>query len=246
MIKVGDQFTNRIGHIATVTDYVNSKDIGITFNNTLYKKRVDSSALRKGGFKDKLAPVVYGVGYIGDGAYNQADNKTAYQTWRDMLGRCYCPKYQSQYPTYKGCAVTKNWLNYQNFVAWFDENYRAGYHLDKDLLVLNNKIYSPTTCRFVPPAINSLLLDSAAIRGESPQGVYKTEGSGRYCSHLKMYGKLVNLGTFSSVEEAFAVYKYHKENYVKEVAEKHFDLGNIDRGVFDSLIRYQVPMQIKQ
>ena len=39
---------------------------------------------------------------------------------------------------------------------WFDKNYIEGWHLDKDLIVKGNKVYSPTTC-MLPPGDKHLL-----------------------------------------------------------------------------------------
>lgn len=42
-----------------------------------------------------------------------------------------------------------------------DENWKPhmeGWHLDKDILLKGNKVYSPETCAFVPAKINSLLI----------------------------------------------------------------------------------------
>lgn len=41
--------------------------------------------------------LVFGVGYIGDGAYNYKTKKKGsniYTTWQFMLMRCYCDKYK--------------------------------------------------------------------------------------------------------------------------------------------------------
>ena len=43
-----------------------------------------------------------------------------------------------------------------------------GKHLDKDLLVCNNKVYSPETCVFVPREINQFLTKSNNSRGKYP------------------------------------------------------------------------------
>ena len=32
-----------------------------------------------------------------------------YQKWKDLIKRCFCPKYQEKRPTYKDCTVTEEW-----------------------------------------------------------------------------------------------------------------------------------------
>ena len=77
-----------------------------------------------------------------------------------MLGRCYNEYNLKRRPTYKGCEVCDEWLNFQNFAEWFDNNYytidNEAVCLDKDILIKGNKTYSPEACVFVPITINSL------------------------------------------------------------------------------------------
>ena len=109
--------------------------------------------------KNPYHPAVYGIGYIGEG---EGEKGRVYNIWKKVLQRCYSKEYHIKKPTYIGCSVVKEWLNFQNFAKWYKKNYKPetmeGWHLDKDILVKGNKIYSPETCCFVPADINSLLL----------------------------------------------------------------------------------------
>ena len=72
-------------------------------------------------------------------------------------------KYKTKYSTYEKCSVCEEWHNYQKFLLnGFAKNYyeiaQERMEIDKDILVKNNKIYSPDTCVFVPRRINSLLI----------------------------------------------------------------------------------------
>jgi len=46
-----------------------------------------------------------------------------------------------------------------------------GKELDKDILLVGNKIYSPETCRFVDHIVNSFIEDRSASRGDFMIGV---------------------------------------------------------------------------
>ena len=94
-------------------------------------------------------------------------------------------------------------------------------HLDKDILCKGNKVYSRETCIFVPERINTLFVKRDKSRGKDPIGVSDLP-SGNYqaiCSDG--YGKLDYLGTYSTKEEAFRVYKEYKEKVIKEVIDSY-------------------------
>lgn len=67
-----------------------------------------------------------------------------------MIKRCYNQKCLLKDNTYRGCSVCDEWLNFQNFGEWYDENYyevpNEVMDLDKDILHKGNKIYSPDNC----------------------------------------------------------------------------------------------------
>ena len=182
-----------------------------------------SSQIREDKVKNPYNPTVRGVGYMGDGEYRSrvSGKKTpAYDSWCTMLQRCYDPVHQSRHLTYIGCYVVHEWHNFQVYAEWYYDqpNNKTGFHLDKDLRVSNNKIYGPDTCSFVPRQINNLLNDHAASRGDLPQGVGR-KGNG-FQAGLKVNGKVTYLGTYSTEEQAFSVYKTTKEDYVKSMAEE--------------------------
>lgn len=162
----------------------------------------------------------------------------AYRTWFNMLIRCYCPEVQKKHPTYIGCTISRDWQDFQDFAAWYyNQPYSdLGYELDKDLLIPNNKIYSPDTCCFVPSELNSLLTDGAAARGAQPQGVYFFKSRLKYRSQMNKNGKLVCLGCFNCPNEAHQAYKTAKEAYVKEKALEWQD--RIADDVFQALMNW--------
>lgn len=153
-----------------------------------------------------------------------------------MLSRCYDKKYQEKQPAYIGCYVDNYLLGFQNFAKWFEENYNEGFHLDKDILVKGNKVYSPQTCCFVPQEINKLFTKSTKLRGNLPIGVSKL-GS-RFVAQVNINGKRIHLGCFTTPEEAFQAYKTAKEKQIKEVADKWKDL--IDLKVYQAMYNYKV------
>lgn len=88
-----------------------------------------------------------------------------------MFSRCYSLAYQRRQPTYVGCTVDPAWHKLSDFKVWFDENYRPGYQLDKDILVPGNKVYGPDTCVFVPQRLNLTVSVAPDPNRQLPLGV---------------------------------------------------------------------------
>lgn len=180
----------------------------------------------------------YGVG-IND--YGLSTRKLlSYIKWTNMLQRCYCEEWKAKHKTYAECTVCDEWKLFSNFKKWFDENYVEGYELDKDIIIKNNKIYSPDTCCFVPQEINSLLTRRANARGQYPIGVTKQKNSRRFLATLNTRNGRIHLGRFDTSQEAFYAYKTAKEKHIKDVAQEYFNKGLIAENVYQALLNYEI------
>lgn len=175
------------------------------------------------------------VGYVGKKCTRE------YRLWCNMLDRCYSGKTVKVNPTYEGCTVSENFLNFQYFAKWCQT--QVGYkheswQLDKDLLFRANKIYSESTCVFIPRHLNLLPLQSNAIRGAYPVGVVYNKQRKKYVAKLSMSGRSKYLGGFDDPQEAFLVYKAAKEQHVKLLADQY--RGIIDKRVYEALYEWTV------
>jgi hypothetical protein len=157
-----------------------------------------------------------------------------YSVWLSMLTRCYSKRFLESNTTYAGCEVCDEWLDFQNFAEWFNENYIEGYQLDKDLIVKGNKLYSPETCCFVPQEINLLLVNRKNHRGKYPIGVSRDKT--KMSAHIVIKAKQCYLGNYDTAEEAFNVYKKAKEANILSMAEEYKD--RISEKVYNSLLKY--------
>jgi len=173
-----------------------------------------------------LRKLVHGFG-INDSNYNTSKvingkrvSCIMYSTWGNVIKRCYSASFRIKYPTYKDCTVCDEWLLFSSFKSWMKRQDCKGKQIDKDILHQGNKHYSPSTCIFVTPQINSLLLGSKAIRGDLQIGVSFNKEKGKYQSECKKNGKKVHLGRFNTPELAFEAYKKFKYEVIKEVALK--------------------------
>lgn len=165
----------------------------------------------------------------------------SYRKWCGMLERCYSDKWHALKPTYKDCFVSEEWLYFSNFKKWFDENNVDGYVLDKDILTKNNKEYSKETCVFIPEYINSIFIKKNASRGKWPIGVVKNKNKvKKFSSSVSHKGKIIDLGSFLTPQDAFLAYKKAKEDYVSEVATKYLKDELIGIDVYNAMLNYEV------
>ena len=227
--RIGEERVNNFGSKMIIKEYRGAKDIDVHFPEYKWTaKHVQYDNFKKGSIKCPYEPRIYGVGYIGEGKYKAFENgkhTDEYNIWYDVLMRCYDPRCQERYPTYKGCEIENYLLNFQHMGEWIDRNYYEvpgeQMHLDKDILCKGNKIYSRETCIFVPQKINSLFVKSDKSRGKDPIGVTELPSGNYVAQCCDGNGKIINLGTYSNKEEAFQVYKEHKEKNIKETIDSY-------------------------
>ena len=161
------------------------------------------------------------VGYV-DGKRKQ---KTVwrclyYQTWINMLKRCYSTKFQKKNPTYIGCTVSKEWLTFSAFKAWMEKQDFEGKQLDKDLLFEGGKIYRAEACVFVTQTVNLFTTDSRTARGEWLIGVDWQKRDSKFrtrCSN-PFTKKQESLGHFNCEMEAHQAWLKRKLELAHELA----------------------------
>jgi hypothetical protein len=90
-----------------------------------------------------------------------------------------------------------------------------GLQLDKDILVFGNKVYSPQTCLFVSRAVNNLLTDCGASRGEWAQGVHFDKQRGKFQATIRIDGKVKFIGYFDSEDECEEAYLTAKSDNIQ-------------------------------
>lgn len=246
--RTGEINYNKYNSKMTIIEYNLADDILVEFENG-YKTNSTYNEFKKGIISNPYDKTVCGVGFIGEGSYKASINgeqAIQYLYWRAMLQRCYDEKSWEKHPTYKKCSVCEEWLNFQNFAQWHDENYYKIENeimcLDKDILHKGNKEYSPETCVFVPERINVLFTKNDAKRGEYPIGVYLQKSTNRFVSQLSILSKdgkiQKRLGFFDTPVQGFNVYKIEKEKYIKQVADEYKD--KIPKKLYDAMYRYEV------
>lgn len=224
-----------------IIKYHNSSDVTVEFVATGYRRSARPQHIKSGGVKDAFFPTIGGVGFLG----GKVEDKRSYHVWCEMIRRCYVQKEKNGRYQERGVEVCEEWHNYQNFYKFYEKFYKEDYHLDKDILIQGNKLYSPETCCFVPININSLFTYTQAKRGGLPCGVaYNEDRGGRlgnYSAQVCQGKKNIKwLGYYANTEDAFNVYKKEKERVIRTVAEHSLWEGEIDLTVYEALLKHEV------
>lgn len=174
--------------------------------------KADDRSLKSRGKKK------FGVG-INDADYftqYNGDICPYYKKWSKMLERCYSPKWKKNKPTYAECLVCDEWLLFSAFKAWMITKDWQGKELDKDIINIGNKLYSPENCAFVSREIN-LLVQTYPNNGLL-QGVTYHKRDKIYCAKVSHNGKAQHLGNFNLEIDAHNAYKKAKYKIIKEAA----------------------------
>ena len=207
----------------------------IRFIESEYETETDMSLLCKNPVPiiDYLSPTLCGVGIIGYAI--PKNNKSMYNRWSGMIRRCYDRNY-TEYINYgdKGVTVCERWKRFDYFLedivklpGYEDmiNNPHIKYQLDKDILQqgipINQKVYSPETCIWVPININIMqkIIDNKDNYSNPYFGVYSTNG-GNYRVTITHNGEYANLGTYSNPIAAANSYNYYCQSLGLPVLNK--------------------------
>ena len=127
------------------------------------KSQVKSNLIFGVGINDSPDPV-YEYENI-DGIWKRQWKCPFYSRWTAMLQRCYSSDWIEKYPTYADCWVCDDWLIFSNFKRWMARQSwevscgEKAKHLDKDIIIEGNKLYSPETTAFISHELNLFIGD---------------------------------------------------------------------------------------
>ena len=227
-----------------------SSDVVVEFQDEYrFKKHTQYCNFKSGSIKNPYAPSIHNVGIIGNkySVWKNGKPTKEYSIWATMLKRCFYKNLKDSQPTYKDVTCCDEWLLFENFYDWLHSqgNFKQWknnkrYALDKDIIIKNNKIYSPETCCVVPQNVNCLFLKREADRGDLPIGVRRNGNLFSACCHNPFTNKTERLGIYQTIDDAFQAYKRYKEYLIKQVAQIEFESGNITKRCYQAMINYKV------
>lgn len=217
---IGETNKNSKGTEMKIVGFRGNRDIDVRFlDEHGVVVRTTYQNFKRGSVRNPYDITVRGVGYLGEGPYKtRVDGKLtdAYDTWDSILDRCYSPRERDRYRTYYHiCTVCKEWFNYQAFARWYNDNWypcEGRLHIDKDILVKGNKVYSPEKCILIPQRFNMIFMSKErSVDADLPCGVHRTRTSNKYVVEFNRN----YLGTFDSAEEAAIAHETAKRNYIR-------------------------------
>ena len=263
--RLGEEKLNNQGIKMKIIDYKNCDHIQVLLydkNNTVVNATYNN--FKKGTIKSKYVPTIFGVGYTGEKypiSYrnvnrNKSYSTIEYDTWYQMLRRCYEEKTKNKCPTYKECLASENFHNFEFFYEWItsQENYEKWkngiengerWAIDKDILIMGNKLYSETTCCLVPPRVNTLIINNSGrpqitnSSGFTGVSIVAAERK-RYRAECMQDGKSIFLGRYETLDEAVDAYRNYKKKVIVSVAKEEYDKGNIIEKCYNSLLNWEV------
>lgn len=241
--RIGEEKTMNCGTKAKIIQYRSAIDIDVEFESGYVSKHKTYDNFLNGRIIDKNIPNVQNHGFKGD-LKTIKNNKIvqSYQIWQKMMQRCYDTKFHNKQPTYSDVYICEEWMLYENFKKWFDDNYYKiddeEMCLDKDILIKGNKIYSSETCVFVPKRINNLFTKRQNDRGKYCIGVTYHKRLGRFIARCNILNGRAHIGCYDTEIEAFNAYKIFKETYIKSIAEKY--KNKIPEKLYKAMMEYEV------
>lgn len=243
--RIGEKHMSNEGYEMEIIEYFRHDNCTIRLNDDrkTILKNIRYTHILDGAMSNPYHPSVFGIGYTGEGRHKTkiARKMTKmYYVWTDMIRRAYRSEESGRDPSYVDVYVCDEWLNFQTFGDWFESKFDYTtdevWHLDKDVRIKGNKIYSPETCAFVPREINNLFLKCNKSRGKYPLGV--SFDKGKFKALIRKTEGQERKMTFDTELEAFYAYKTDKESHIKETADKW--KGKVEDCVYESMVNYQV------
>lgn len=241
--RIGMEVVNSFGSKMILVVWRKRVDIDVYFPEYNWTAQgINYGNFIKGRVSCPYERSVFNIGYIGEGKYKlgkKCSDNESYIAWSGIIERCYTNRYKR----YCDCTMSEEWLCFNTFSKWLEENiyYVENQRMcvDKDILKKGNKHYSKENCCIVPNDINVLFTNSRSTRGKYLIGVDFHKGK-CYRARCSVFNENKVIGFYNTELEAFNNYKSFKEKHIKKVANMYKNI--IPNDVYDAMINYKVDM----
>lgn len=220
--KVGETYTIRDLKFTILEEFYKEfstykkLQYNIIFEKTGTKKEYGRQDIRIGKIEDYNRPTVCKNGIVGEDMQKEfypVHNKPFYKYWHSMIIRCF-----SEYSINKREGICcEEWRYLRNFYDWWvqQKDNNIGYELDKDLICLaqnKDKIYSPTTCLFIPGELNGFFAGYS-----EKSNIYPIQNGWNVDMHYEGKRFRCNVDTY---EEALILKKNKKREWLFKLNDK--------------------------
>jgi hypothetical protein len=223
------EWTQQCGTTLTITKMQNDNLLAkVSLGGVEIDKWIPFSHIKSGGldatnlelvegFKNKAGNLKFGIKDC------EIINEIAYRKWSRLRSSCYLTNSLIKVPCYLNVTVCESWRFFSNFQTWFLENYKEGAYIDKDLMSSNDKKeYSPDSCVFISPKLNSdLAIRKNPYEKDGVAGVTLTENNTYAVRTKDATGRFIQCGTFNNIYDAHKQWQLSKA----EVMQDSLDLG---------------------
>lgn len=172
--------------------------------------------------------LVYGVGINDSTERVQYINKLGalyrcpfHLTWSGIVRRCYDDTFRKKHPTYAACTMVEEWHYFSTFKLWMKQQDWKNKQIDKDIIIPDNKRYSPDTCCFVSSKLNMLLVTKP--KKKYPMGVCYVASKRKYKAYISDRGKTKHIGYFFTIKNAHSAFLNSKAEIIMREANKQTD-----------------------
>lgn len=211
---IGKVFKTNQGCSAKVIEYISCKKVTVEFDEGNQLGNCLLSELRRGSITNPMYRGVCGIGYIGA---RKVTNKKAYSYWCGLISR-----------NCTTSTIPQELHNFQNFIPWFEENYREGWILGYNVLetdeIKGNNYY------FLPKELHAQFRESQGCNIKNTDNRISVNFLGKH------------IGYFSTTEEAISKYKEIKKSHILKVVKKYKSM--LPEEVYEKIVNYEI--QIKK
>lgn len=207
--EVGKIYKMNQGFFVKVLDYKGSREVLVEILITGERITRSLTEIKKGSIKDYSLLTSNGKGYLGKRGYSRKET---------LIWRSFKRKYENIY------GICDNWLSFEIFIKWYNENKRDNFCLVTHLLEEKGACDESNTY-FLPSQLHRILLPSSGY-WISPKGKIRLNFmDGSY-------------GIFSSKLEAIEKHKEVKKAYIVSLVEEYKNHISIE--LYNKIINYKI------